>query len=139
MKKLFYILPFLLLVNCEDDDNLNNCNFLLDVGVNFTVNLNLPQFNQLQFPNSPVLIEGIGNYGIYVINTGGNYRAFDAGDPNHIPEACSFMERNGLEVTCGCADENTYLLATGTSNNQLPCSLQEYRVTRSGANLVITN
>ena len=140
MKKMLCLLSVLLLFNCENDDNLNNCNFLIDVGVNFTVNTNLPQFSQLMFPNSPVLIEGQGNLGIYVINTGGNYRAFDAADPNHIPEACSFMQRDGLEVTCGCPDENKYLLATGTSiDQQLPCSLQEYRVTESGANLVITN
>jgi len=140
MKRFFLISCLLLLTSCEDDNTLNNCNFLFDVGVNFTVNLNLPQFSQLQIPNSPILIQGEGNLGIYVINTGGMYRAFDAADPNHIPEDCSFMERNGLEVTCGCPDENKYLLLTGTSvNEQLPCTLQEYRVTESGNNLIITN
>ena len=140
MKKLLLALSILFLISCENDDRINNCNFLLDVGVNFRLNLNLPEYSELRFTNNVVYVPNEGNLGVYVINTGIAYRAFDAADPNHPPEACSLMQLNGIEVTCGCSDENKYLLATGTSlGEQLPCSLQEYRVTESGNILTINN
>ncbi|MFK7783054.1 hypothetical protein [Psychroserpens sp.] len=145
MKKLIFILSLLLLVTCKNDDdnnnnNINNCNFLQNIGVNRAINLNLPQFSQLQFTSEIVFIPNEGNGGIYVINVGGSFRAYDAFDPNHIPENCSFMSRTGTFVTCGCDDANSYNLFTGFSDGgQLPCALQEYRVTANGNELTISN
>ena len=144
MKKLLFVLSLLLLTTCkkDDDGNINNCNFLFNVGVNRTISLNLPQYSQLQFTTNSAYIANEGNAGIYVINVGGNYRAFDAADPNHAPDSCSFMSLDGTFVTCGCQDENQYNLLTGFSEGgQLPCALQEYRVTPngSGTELTITN
>ena len=143
MKKLIFVLSLLLLMTCKSDDdggNINNCNFLINVGVNRTISLSLPQYSQLQFTSETAYVPNEGNGGIYIINTGGNYRAYDALDPNHIPESCSFLNRVGTIVTCGCQDENEYNLFTGFSQNgQLPCALQEYRVTANGMELTITN
>lgn len=142
MKKVIFVLSLLLLMTCKNDDdgNINNCNFLQNIGVNRTISLNLPLYSQLQFTSEIVLIDNEGNGGVYVINVGGNFRAFDAFDPNHIPDSCSFMDRNGTIVTCGCEDANSYNLFTGFSEGgQLPCALQEYRVTANGMELTITN
>jgi nitrite reductase/ring-hydroxylating ferredoxin subunit len=142
MKKLIFVLSLLLLTTCnkDDDNNINNCNFLLNVGVNRTISLNLPQFSQLQFATNSVYIPNEGNLGIYVTNVGGNFRAYDAADPNHILETCSLLSINGTIVTCGCQDENQYNLLTGFSEGgQLPCALQEYRVTANGSELTISN
>ena len=142
MKNLLFVLSLILLTACKnnDDDSLNNCNFLLNVGINRTISLNLPQYSQLQFSTQSAYIPNEGNAGIYVINVGGNFRAFDAADPNHSPETCSFMSLNGTMVTCGCQEENQYNLLTGFSEGaQLPCTLQEYRVTVNGSELRITN
>ena len=142
MKKLLLILPLVFLISCGDDDRINNCNFLIDVGVNATVNLNLTEFSQLMFTSEVVYISNQGgNAGFYVINVGNdNYRAWDAADPNHAQNSCSFLQRDGLEVTCGCPDENRYNLFTGQAlGEQLPCGLKEYRVTVSGSNLIINN
>ncbi len=143
MKKLIFIIPLLLLANCkksDDDGNINNCNFLLNVGVNRTINLNLPQYSQLQFTTESVYIANEGNAGIYVTNVGGSYRAYDAADPNHAPDSCSFLSKSGTFVTCGCQDENTYNLLTGfAEGGQLPCGLQEYRVTVNGNDITISN
>ena len=142
MKKFIFVLTLLLLMTCKknDDNFINNCNFLQSVHVDRTINLNLPLYSQLQFTSEIVLIENLGIGGVYVINTGANFRAFDAFDPNHIPDNCSFMDRNGTFITCGCEDENTYNLFTGFSEGgQLPCALQEYRVTENGLELTITN
>ncbi|MGS2725465.1 Rieske (2Fe-2S) protein [Psychroserpens sp. BH13MA-6] len=141
MKRLTCVLYLLLLTNCGGNDNINNCNFLLNVGVNFTLNLNLPQYNQLMFTSNTVYVPNQGNQGVYVTNVGnGNFRAWDASDPNHAPSSCSFLEIDGINVTCGCADENEYNLYTGQAlNDPLPCGLKEYRVTVSGNNLTISN
>ena len=141
MKKLTLILSFLLLTTCGSDDTVNRCNFLLNVGVNTSLNLNLPEFSELMFTSTVRYIPNQGNAGIYVINVGNNmFRAFDAADPNHAPEPCSLLQLNGVDVTCGCGDENAYSLFTGQSiGDPLPCTLREYRTTLSGANLVISN
>lgn len=144
MKKLLLVLSLLLLTTCkkDDDGNINNCNFLFSVGINRTISLNLPQYSQLQFTSNSVYIANEGNAGIYVTNVGGNFRAYDAADPNHTPDSCSFMSLNGTIVTCGCQDENQYNLLSGLSEGgQLPCNLQEYRVTANsnGTELTITN
>lgn len=142
MKKLIFVLSLLLLMTCkkDDDNNLNNCNFLTDFGVNRTISLNLPQYSQLQFSTNSVYIPNEGNAGIYVTNVGGNFRAYDAADPNHVPNTCSFLSLEGTIVTCGCQDENQYNLLTGFSQGtQLPCALQEYRVTANGSELTISN
>lgn len=141
MKKYFLVLSLLFLTNCGNDDTINNCNFLLNVGVNASLNLNLPEYSQLMFISNSVYIANQGTGGIYVTNVGNNsYRAWDAADPNHAPSSCSFLQRDGVNVTCGCADENEYSLFTGQSlGDPLPCGLKEYRVTVSGSNIVISN
>lgn len=141
MKKLLFIIPFLFLTNCKGDDTINNCNFLIDVGVSASVNLNLPEYSQLMFSLNSVYIANQGNAGIYVINVGnGNYRAWDAADPNHVQTNCSFLQRDDIIVTCTCPDQNEYDLLTGQKRGDpLPCGLKEYRVTVSGSNISITN
>ena len=140
MRTFIVVLFFLLLTTCENDDTINNCNFLPNIGVNVTLNLNLPEYSQLMFTGNVAYVPNQGNLGLYVINAGTNYRAWDAADPNHVPSSCSFMKREGGNVTCGCDDENKYDLFTGiVLGQQLPCGLKEYRVRVSGNNLVISN
>lgn len=141
MKKLSILFSLLFLTNCGNDDSINNCNFLLNIGVNASLNLNLPEYSQLMFISNSVYIANQGNAGIYVTNVGNDsYRAWDASDPNHAPNTCSLLQRDGVNVTCGCADENEYSLFTGQSlGDPLPCGLKEYRVTVSGSNIVISN
>ena len=142
MKRLIILTLFLAVASCnKDDDNASNCNFLLNVGVNTSVNLNLPQFNPLNFVSNPVYVPNQGNGGIIVMNTGTGYVAYDAADPNHAQNACSVLSINGIEGVCGCADENTYSLFTGQpiGNANLPCALKAYRVELSGNNLIISN
>ncbi len=141
MKKITLILSFLLLTSCGNDDTINNCNFLLNVGVDVTLNLNLPEFSELMFTSTVRYIPNQGNAGVYVINVGNNmFRAYDAADPNIIPEPCSFLQLDGVNVRSSCGDGNEYSLFTGQSTGDpLPCTLREYRATLSGANLVISN
>lgn len=130
-------------MTCSKSDRVDNCNFLLNVGVNATLNLNLPEYSQMMFINSVAYVPNQGNAGVYVINVGNDmWRAWDAADPNEIPSSCSFLELDGIEVESGCASQNRYNLFTGAPDPQgppLPCGLKEYRVTLSGSNLIVTN
>lgn len=142
MKKSFLLaLTSFVLVACSNNGNNNsNCNFLLNIGVNVSVNLSLPQYSQLQFISNSVYIPNVGNNGVIVTNSGTGFLAWDASDPNHTPNSCSALNANGLEGTCGCADENTYSLITGQSlGTALPCTLKNYRVEQSGNTLFISN
>ncbi len=142
MKKIFLIaLTSLFLASCSKSNNTNeNCKFLLNIGVNTSINLNLPQYSQLQFISNSVYIPNAGNKGIIVTNSGTGFLAWDAADPNHAQQSCSIVNGTGLEGTCGCADANTYSFITGQSlGTALPCTLKPYRVEQSGNKLFITN
>ncbi len=145
MKKLIIGLSILMFSCSGDDNNRSNCNFLFDAGVNLTVNTNLPQFNQLQFPGNGVYVSNQGNNGLwlYRLNSVTLY-AWDAADPSHAPAACSTLTDSGTGdiIVCGCDDENQYSLSTGVGldGNTQPCTLQPYRVDDLGNNtFLVTN
>ncbi len=133
---LFKTLICLLIVSCSKNDTDKNCNFLVNAGVNFTVNMNLPQFNDLQFPSNSVYVVNQGNGGVFVTNTGSSIMAWDAADPNHTFSNCSIMTLiDGISAKCNCNDENKYELISGQSlGDPLPCSLKNYRVEQTGNN-----
>ena len=142
MRKICLALLFCVtMVSCSKNDIDNsNCKFLLNVSVNVTVNLNLPQYSQLNFTGNSVYIPNAGNNGVIVANYGAGYLAWDASDPNHTSSSCSALQPNGLEGTCGCVDANTYSLVTGESLvTVLPCALKFYPVEQSGNTLFISN
>ena len=143
MKQLIFVfLMCLMLMSCSKSDSDNNCNFLVNAGVDFTVNLSLPQFNNLQFTSNSVYVPNQGNGGVFVTNTGSGIVAWDAADPNHAFSNCSIMTLiDGISAKCNCDDENTYELITGQSLNiNLPCTLKPYRVQDNGNNtFLITN
>ena len=140
MKKIIISLLISLIFSCEKDEVLFQCTYLANIGVNYEVNLNLPQYNQLNFISNSVRIPNIGNGGVIVTNSGTGYLAWDASDPNHINSTCSTMTINGLESKCSCSDENSYSLITGQSLGiNLECGLKAYRVEINGNNLFISN
>lgn len=143
MNKYFILIAILFLVSCSKNDRVNNCNFLANVGVNRSINLNLPEYSQLQFTSNSVFVANEGISGIIIINVGNNsYRAWEATDPNHTPtNSCSRLTIMGANAKCGCADENEYSLFTGQSvGTNLACGLKEYRVESAGSNtLIISN
>ncbi|WP_142784243.1 hypothetical protein [Changchengzhania lutea] len=143
MKVYSLLIIFLVSTACSKNNaNNENCKFLLDLGVNETVNLSLPQYSQLDFISVPVYIPNAGNGGIIVTKTGtSSYVAFDAADPNHIFSSCSVLSIDGINGICGCDDKNEYNLFNGlpAKSGILPCSLRPYRVEKSGNTLLIFN
>ncbi|CAH8284582.1 hypothetical protein EV196_101257 [Mariniflexile fucanivorans] len=141
MKSLKYIFCFTFLVACSGNTENENCKFLLDINVNTSINLSLPQYSQLQFDTQSIYIPNFGNGGIIVTNAVTNYLAWDASDPNHAPSSGCHLEISGLEATCSCGDGNTYSLINGQPLNgsTLVCGLKNYRIDKSGNNLLISN
>jgi hypothetical protein len=141
MKKIafFYLIALLFLGCSKNDDNNSNCNFLLNVGVNTSLNLNLPQYGDLNFIGNSVYISGQGNGGLIITNTGTGFVAFDAADPNHTPSSCSILTISQGEGVCGCTDANKYSLFTGQplENSELRCGLKAYRAELNGDILII--
>ncbi|MCB0444407.1 MAG: hypothetical protein KDC68_01860 [Gelidibacter sp.] len=140
MKYFIFALSFFLLTTCSKRTINNNCNYLFNLAVNYQVNMNLPQFSQLQYTGTSIYIAGPGNGGIIITNVGNAWRAWDASDPNHTPSSCSTLTIDGANAVCGCADGYTYSLFIGQPTTALPCGLKEYRVDVTGNNsLLISN
>jgi len=143
MNKTFLSLLFsIILLSCSKSNiNDSSCKFLLNVGVNTTINMSLPQYSNLLFPSNSVYEQNVGNGGIIIINSGSGFLAWDASDPNHTQSSCSILTANGFIATCNCEDENAYSLADGQpmNNSNLRCGLKNYRVEQSGNSLLIFN
>ena len=140
LAKLISFVTLLLIIGCAKDINYSRCNFLLELDIYYEVNLNLPQYNDLNFISNSVYIPNVGNGGIIIVNSGTGYLAWDAADPNHTNLPCSTLIISGLEATSGCAEQNSYSLITGQSIGvALTCSLKPYRVESNGNILVITS
>lgn len=148
MRKFIAIHLFLLLVttSCSSGDHHYENPNLLDVKVDFNVDLSLPQYNPLQFPMQPVYVKNAGNGGVIIIKTGADsYVAFDAHDPNN-PRDCGILEVDGLEGVSQCDDYNTYNLVTGSpvesksKGENLEFGLKPYQViTLGGGRLRVKN
>ncbi len=137
---LFFIIAGIIFTGCSDPNSDPRCNFLFDTKVAYELNMNLPQYNDLNFISNSVYIPNIGNGGVIVTNSGTGFLAWDGADPNHNFSQCSILSIEGLEASCSCPDENKYSLITGQSlETQLNCTLKTYRVDQVGNNLIITS
>lgn len=143
MKKIFLVLSLsLLFLACSgtDDVRTNNPN-LVDQNFVFQLDLNLPQYNQLNYPGNSFIAHNYGINGIVIYNLNNSqYMAFELTDPNHPPKECSLLKRDGIEVSCNCNDGNTYTIITGQQvAGEGEYSLKPYRVVRMGNVLEISN
>ena len=146
MKKIICILCFSIFVlSCSSDDDNgsgNNPN-LPSVNVNFTINLNLPQFEELNFPgNSEVITaDGVGIRGLIIYNINNTlFSAFELSDPNIPPSDCSALNVNGIQAESNCGNDNVYEIINGQQlegDGGFP--LLRYNIVRNENTLVITN
>ena len=138
--KFYFIIGLILISGCAKNNIDNRCNYLLNLDIYYEINLNLPQYSELNFISNSVYIPNVGNGGIIVVNSGLGYLAWDAADPNRTNLPCSVLTISGLEATSNCAEQNTYSLITGQSIGvALTCSLKPYRVESSGNILIISS
>lgn len=111
MRKLLILFCFVTLFSCEKNE-VND--ILPNVPVDIMVNLDLPQYINLQTPNGWANAIG-GIQGIVIQNTGiGNppFKAFERACPNG--DCTSPMTFDGsLKMTCSC-DQSTYSIIDGS-------------------------
>jgi len=134
------LLLIIFIFSCSSNINDSRCNLLLNLDIYYEVNLNLPQYSDLNFVSNSVYVPDVGNGGIIIVNSGTGFLAWDASDPNHEILPCSILNINGLEATSSCAQQNTYSLITGQSlGTVLNCTLKAYRVESVGNVLIISS
>lgn len=144
MKYLSILLVALLLISCGGDDNNNPNNNnpnLTEPLVNFTLNLNLPEYNSLRFPGNSVTLNGQGIQGVIVYNVNNSlYTAFDLACPNIPQNSCARMEVTGVVATCPCGDENTYDIVTGShQSDEEAFPMLQYFAQREGDIVTVSN
>mgnify|MGYP006252302783 FL=1 len=140
LSSLRLLLLVIFICNCSSNLNDSRCNFLLNLDIYYQVNLNLPQYSDLNFISNSVYIPDVGNGGVIIVNSGTGFLAWDASDPNHEMLPCSILTINSLEATSSCSQQNTYSLITGQSiGTVLNCALKAYRVESNGNVLVISS
>ncbi len=142
MKKILSLfLVFLVLTACsKNEDNYRGNPNIPDISFRIQLNLNLPEYNDLQYPGNSFATYFYGVKGIVVYNINGSqYSAFELTDPNHPPRECSAMTVNGVIASCGC-DDNEYNVITGElSSGEGQYTMKPYRVRRSGNILEVWN
>ncbi|WP_130733450.1 hypothetical protein [Flavobacterium sp. J27] len=131
MKKIYiYLFLFVLLLSCNKDDSINNNNpYLPNYPVDITINLSLPQYNNLQFVSNSVYINSgaAGVRGVIVFNAGSNnYVAYDAACPNQPLSSCSTMTIEGIKAICAC-DDAEYSFFSGQAPGK-QYAMKRYRV-----------
>jgi nitrite reductase/ring-hydroxylating ferredoxin subunit len=135
---LLAILPFFF--GCSDSSFNNNNPYLPNYTFTIDINMNLPAYSNLQYPSNAVYYAGVGINGIYILNTGSGYNAFDATCPNQAPSSCGIMTLKGINIVCPC-DKAEYSLFTGQVIGQsgLQYPLKQYRVEVNGNVLRVYN
>ena len=143
LKKMKTLFVLILMFSCSKDDIKRNP-YLHEVSFSHSINLNLPEYDNLNFAGGSKLVPYGGINGILIFNINGNdIFAWEASCSNHKLEICSKLSIEGLLANCSC-DNFKYSLATGqlleggiVNSSQYP--LLNYRSERSGNTIIISN
>ncbi len=145
MRHSFLVTIFSLFVliasSCSSDNNIGlNNPYIPNYSFSIEINMNLPMYNNLQYPSNAVLIttNGVGANGVIIFNAGGTYRAYEANCPNQYISACSRLEINGIKAICPC-DNLEYSLFTGLPMGEGEYPMKPYRIEQNGSVLRVFN
>lgn len=138
MKKIIALVFLIVTFYGCDSGSVNYRNpYLPNYPVDLPINLNLPQYTNLQFAGNYIVDFSQGIRGIVVFNTGTGYTAFDVACPNQDLSSCSTMTISVPNAVCSC-DDAQYSLFTGIAPGK-DYPMKPYRVQINGNNLYITN
>ncbi|MFD2568459.1 hypothetical protein [Pseudotenacibaculum haliotis] len=139
MKKAAFLLLTIIFLGCTSNTNNNDC--LPFISVNTSVNLDLPQFIDLQVPGGWAYVNG-GHQGLIVYNINGvQFKAFDRLCPGQNISSCSQMiVDSNLRILCQCDDSEFNILNGAPLTEGVTCFAKEYLVENlNGSILRITN
>lgn len=130
------IFPFF---SCVEEEEV----IVPDVYVNFSISLDLPQYNALNSVNNAIKVpnEGYDNNGVIIYRfTLDEFLAFDATCPQHINISTSIaLDDNGAAGTATCPHCYTQysFFNFGQASSGYP--LKRYKVNQSGSYLTVSN
>jgi hypothetical protein len=137
MKSAFYILSalfFLSTCNTKDD-------YIQEVYVNINIDLNLPEYSDLQVSGNSIFIEG-GVEGIIIYHGVGNdYKVYDRNCSYEPSLSCSQIDSVDAGIAyCGCCT-SAFLLSNDASvlNSPALLPLKKYYWTLTGSQMHISN
>lgn len=134
MRIVYFLIVLLCFSGCSDDEMET---LLPNVPVDVTVNLNLPQFIDLQTPTGFAYTTG-GVKGILIHNQGVGtppYKAFDRACPNN--DCASPMEFDGsLKMTCPCEEISYSIIDGSPQSSGGKYFAREYKVTMVNASTI---
>lgn len=135
MKQYFFLFLIPYFMGCSKD-SINNSNpYIPNYGFSKEINMNLPQYSQLQYTANAIYIgdSDAGARGIFVFNTGNdNFVAFDAACPNQALSSCSTMTISGTKAVCPCDNVQYSFFSGQAPGMQYP--MKQYRVQKIGTN-----
>ena len=116
------------ILSCDSDSYRYRNRYLPDYNFSIEIDTNLPLYTPLNYTGNAVFINqaGIGINGIFVLNTGSGFAAYEASCPNQELTDCSRMELDGVIAVCPC-DDVEYNLFSGQAQGQ-EYAMKPYRV-----------
>ncbi|MFN4083746.1 MAG: hypothetical protein ACK4K9_08960 [Bacteroidia bacterium] len=156
-KLLTGILLLSILYSCKKKNTINqqDLDFFPPVNVDFTVNLSLPNYAGLNFPNGHAYEDNFGYKGVVIYNTGFDgpeqFVAFDRTCPYKPDSICSrvSVDSTNIYFACGqlyqgrfvkCCSSRFFALNGTWIDGPAKRNLRQYFVYRFGSNILrITN
>ncbi|CAL2056992.1 hypothetical protein [Tenacibaculum sp. 190524A05c] len=123
MKKILILFIGLLMFNCSDSTNINNCFF--GITLNETINLSNPQFIDIQVPGGSTIVNLGGRRVLIIRRTSTAFKAYDMECPER--DCNSFMTFDGLKMICPCTQKE-YNSLNGSPIDGNGCFALEYNV-----------
>lgn len=138
--KSILILSFILVTSCSKNE-INRNPYLQNISFEKTINLNLPQYDNLNYNGGAVYLSSGGIKGLILFNFSNQIFAWEASCPNQYPSSCTTMEIDAVQTVCNC-DDYKYSLATGqllsnSENDSYPMKL--YFSEKNGNSVRISN
>lgn len=142
---------------CKKKNTVNqqDLDFFPPVNVDFTVNLSLPNYSGLNFPNGYAYEDNFGYRGVVIYNTGFSgpeqFVAFDRTCPYKPDSTCSkvSVDSTNVYMVCGqfvnnrfipCCNSRFFALNGTWTDGPAKRNLRQYYVYQFGSNLLrITN
>lgn len=127
IKKSLIFFCALLFFNCGNETVINNC--FPNITINGVINLNNPEFINLQTP-AGYTITNVQSRAIIIINGTSKFKAYDLSCPEK--DCTTAMTFDGLKLKCVCSDKE-YNSLNGSPIDAEGCFALEYNVTQTSS------
>lgn len=136
LRNLICLVSVALLMHGCDEENQQ---YIPYVQVDIYLNLSLPAYQTLNFPNEYIYING-GSRGIVVYNDNGTYRCFDRHSPYEPQNNCMVSVNTGTIIAEDPCSGSQFILTDGSVvGGPATLPLKPYHNTFDGTTIHITN